>query len=243
MADKQVDILAFGAHPDDVEITSGGMLYKMKKMGYKTGIVDLTRGEMGTYGTVEEREKEAEKAAEVLELDIRVNLGLADSGLENTAENRRQVIDVLRTYRPEVVLAPVTETRHPDHGKAGTLVKESAFLSGLEKIETDKEKFRPSAVIHYPELYKGIPDFAVDVTDEWDVKIESIKAHESQVYDKKIESDMVKTFIKSKEFWEIIEAKFRYYGGVIGTRYAEVFYYDGIVKIEDIPVAFTRKLK
>jgi bacillithiol biosynthesis deacetylase BshB1 len=243
MADEKVDLLAFGAHPDDVEITSGGTLFKLKKMGYRTGIVDMTRGEMGTYGTIEEREKEAQDAAEVLKLDVRVNLGMPDGGLENTAEHRRQVIEVIRTYRPEVVLAPVTRTRHPDHGNAGTIVREAAFLAGLEKIDTGQEKFRPSAVLHYPELFRGTPDLAVDVSDEWEVKLDSIKAHQSQVYDEKIESDMVKTLIKSKDFWEVIDAKFRYYGGVVGVKYAEVFYFDGIPRVDDLIKGFVRNIK
>jgi len=239
----KLDILAFGAHPDDVEITSGGTLAKMKKMGYSTGVVDCTQGERGTYGTVEERLQEAQNAAEILGLDVRVNLGLPDGGLENTAENRMKIIDVIRTYRPEIVIAPVTQTRHPDHGNAGILVREAAFLAGLEKIITGREQFRPSAVIHFPELYSGTPDIAVDITEEWDTKMEAIRAHASQVYDETIESDMVKTIIKSKEFWELIESKHRFYGGVAGVKYAEVFYCDGLPRVNDLLASFTRDMK
>lgn len=239
----KVDILAFGAHPDDVEITTGGTLVKMKKLGYTTGVVDCTRGERGTYGTVEERSREAEAAAEILGLAMRMNLGFPDGALENSEENRMKVVEVIRACRPEIVIAPVTRTRHPDHGNVGNLVREASFLAGLEKIRTDRQKFRPSAVIHFPELYSGTPDFAVDVSDEWDTKMKAIKAHASQVYDEKAESDMVKTIIKSKDFWELIESKHRFYGGAAGVRYAEVFYVDSLPRVNDLMVSFAREMK
>ena len=243
MADLKLDFLAFGAHPDDVEITIGGTLLKLKKMGYKTGIVDFTRGESGTYGTVEQRKKESEKAAKILKVDVRENLELPDGAVRNTEESRLKVIEVIRKFKPEVVCAPVTKTRHPDHAQAGQTVKEAAFLSGLEKLKTGQDKHRPSTVLFFPELATYKPAFAVDVTEEWEEKIASIKAHASQVYDENIQSDMVKTFIKSKDFWEIIEAKFRYFGGIIGTKYAEVFEMDGVPRVDDVISAFTRMIK
>lgn len=244
MADEKIDFIAFGAHPDDVEITVGGTLYKLKKMGYRTGIVDMTRGEAGTYGTPEERSKESRHAAEILQADVRINLGFPDGNLRNSQETRAKVIEVIRKYRPEIVCAPVTRTRHPDHENAGIIVREASFLAGLEKVKTEYENFRPSAVIYFLELLKGTPDFVVDITDEWEVKIAAIKAHRSQVYDETVETDhAVKTFIKSKDFWGLIQARFRSYGGMAGVTYAEAFCCDYVVKLDDVVRSLTRKIK
>ncbi|MFH1708713.1 MAG: bacillithiol biosynthesis deacetylase BshB1 [Planctomycetota bacterium] len=246
MPDLTVNILAFGAHPDDVEIMAGGTLVMMKKKGYRTGIVDLTRGESGTYGTVAERAAEAAEAARILGLETRVNLGLPDADLHNTAESRLKVIEIIRRLRPEVVLAPVTHTRHPDHGAAGAIVREAAFLAGLAKIETDRPKHRPAAVLHYGELTKDTPDFVVDISDAWETKVAAIRAHKSQVYIPDRDGGAApeaRTLIRSKDFWEIVQARFRYFGGMNGVTYAEIFYCDTIPRVEDIVSAFTRKIK
>ena len=242
MEDVKLDVLACGAHPDDVEIMAGGTIAKLKKQGYAIGILDCTRGEASTYGTVEEREQEADEAARILNIDVRINLELPDGALENTAEMRIPFIRTLRRFRPEIVFAPVTKTRHPDHAACGMIAHDSVFKSGLASLDTGQEPFRPSAIIYYPELFYGIPDFAVDITEEWETKLLAIKAHVSQVYDEN-NAESPKTLIKSREFLERVESKARYYGGVCGTRYAEPFYYDGIPVIHDIVDSFKRILK
>ncbi len=243
MEDIKIDVLAFGAHPDDVEITSGGTMCKMKKMGYATGIVDLTQGEMGTYGDVDKRAEESAAAAEILNLDMRENLGFPDGRLENTPELREQIVRVIRKYRPEILLAPFTETRHPDHAAAGQAVKEACFLAGLEKNVTGQQKFRPSGVIFYPEHNVQTPDFAVDISEEWNVKLQSIKAHQSQVYDGDEAGNTKGTFIKSKQFSDLIFSRFRYYGIMTGVEFAEVFYFQGIPRVDDLVSAFRRNVK
>ena len=242
MEDIKLDILAFGAHPDDVEITAGGTLLKMKKVGQKTGIADLTRGEMGTYGDVETRADESKAAADILQLDARVNLGFPDGGLRNTGELRCSIIKTIRKFRPEIVLAPYIETRHPDHGNAGQAVKEAAFLAGLEKFDTGQEKFRPAAVLFYMEHNVQAPDFAVDISEEWEQKMKSIQAHRSQVFDGDADESK-KTFVKSRQFTDLIHSRFRYYGIMTGVEYAEVFYFQGIPKIDNLVTAFSRNIK
>lgn len=243
MEDLKLDVLAFGAHPDDVEITSGGTMCKMKKMGYATGIIDLTQGEMGTYGNIEKRAEESENAATILQLDVRKNLGFPDGRLANTPELREKIVRTIRTYRPEILLAPFTETRHPDHAAAGQAVKEACFLAGLEKNETGQQKFRPSAVIFYPEHNVQTPDFAVDISEEWEVKLQSIQAHQSQVYDGDDANNTRGTFIKSRQFSDLIYSRYRYYGIMTGVEFAEVFYYQGIPRVDDILSAFRRNVK
>lgn len=177
----KVDILAFGAHPDDVECAMAGTLYKHINLGKKVAIVDLTLGEKGTYGSVIEREKEALNASKILKIHHREQLDLSDGNIENTEKNRLKVIEMIRKYQPQVIFANAIKDFHPDHAKAAQLVKDAAFLSGLKKIETPEfKKWRPTAVYHYIQDEFITPDFVVDVSNEMETKLKSIEAYTSQ---------------------------------------------------------------
>lgn len=222
----KVDVLAFGAHPDDVELGCGGTLFIEKMQGKKTGIIDLTEGEMGTRGTVESRKKESDLAAEILQLDCRENLKLADGFFQNNEECQRKVIYAIRKYRPEIILCNAPEDRHPDHGKGAALVSDAAFLAGLRKIETfdngvPQEAWRPKQVFHYIQDRYLDPNFVIDITDAMEKKLESIKAHSSQFFDPN--SNEPSTYISSPHFLDSIVYRAKMFGKMIGTTYAEGF--------------------
>ncbi len=237
-----LDVLAVGAHPDDCEISMGGTLCVLKRQSYKVGICDLCSGEAGTYGSVEIRKMELQKASEILDLDVRVTLDMADGDIRNTEENRLKLIDVIREHKPEIVFGFVNQLiRHPDHYYAGRLVKECVFLAGLEKIRTNHPPHRPSTLITFKELFvEDKPDFVVDISDCWEQKIEAIRAYASQVtVDKKNNHDP-KNLIRTDAFWTLLEARCRVAGMRIGVKYGEPFYSDSPAKITDIPAAFKR---
>lgn len=181
----KVDILAFGAHPDDVECAAAGVLIKHIAMGKTVAIVDLTAGEMGTYGTVAGRKQEAENAAKVMGVQEREQLNLPDGGIENNEANRLLLIQIIRKYQPQIILANAFHDRHPDHANAAKLIADAAFLSGLKKKETlaggyKQEAWRPKAVYHYIQDYYIEPDFVIDITEQMDQKMEAILAFKSQ---------------------------------------------------------------
>ncbi len=222
----KLDILAFGAHPDDVELSCSGTLYKLKKQGKKTGIVDLTKGELGTRGTEQTRKEEAHRAAEILELDARENLDLGDGFFEINKENKLRIVQMLRKYRPEIVLANAIKDRHTDHGRGAELVKESVFIAGLAKVETEldgkkQEPWRPKHVFNYIQFQHIPPHFVIDITNEWAVKERSILAYETQFYNP--DSDEPKTLISSEMFLKLLEARAREFGAAIEVVYAEGF--------------------
>ena len=167
----KLDALAFGAHPDDVELMCAATLVKLKNKGYKTGVVSLTRAELGTRGTPEIRKKENEKAAEILGLSANIILDIPDGRVAITEKNKLKVIRQIRKFKPTIVFAPYWKTRHPDHGNCSLLLKEAAFLSGLKNIDTNQEPHRPAKVIYYMELYYFAPSFIVDVSETFDDKI------------------------------------------------------------------------
>lgn len=186
----KVDILAFGAHPDDVECAAAGVLIKHITIGKSVAIVDLTAGEMGSYGTVEKRKKEAAAAALILGIKQREQLNLPDGGIENNETNRLLIIEMIRKYRPEIVLANAIHDRHPDHANAAKLVADAAFLSGLKRKKTfynssEQEAWRPEAVYHYIQDYFIEPGFVIDITKQMDKKMETILAFESQFVEPK----------------------------------------------------------
>ncbi|RMG40041.1 MAG: bacillithiol biosynthesis deacetylase BshB1, partial [Methanobacteriota archaeon] len=214
---KVLDILAFGAHPDDVELGCGGTLLKLAKLGYRTGIVDLTRGEMGTRGTPEEREKEAQSAAQLLKADLRVNLRIPDANIENSKENQLKVIECIREYTPRMILLPYPEDRHPDHIHASHLVKEAAFYSGLKKLQgSSLPPHRPSRLIYYMMTNEFTPSFIVDISEEFEGKIAALKAHTSQFHNPEYPGE--ETFISSRNYWEAIEFRARHFGWLAGVR-------------------------
>ncbi len=222
MSISKLDILAFGAHPDDVELGCGGTILSHIKMGKKIGIADLTGGELGTRGTAEIREREADIAAGILGVEFRINLNLPDGFLENSKESKMEIVKLIRQYRPEIVLATATEDRHPDHGIAAQLVSDACFISGLRKVEIESlETWRPKAVYHYIQFKDIAPSVVVDISDFYEQKMEAVKAHKSQFYDP--DSKEPETVISSPEFLGFVEAKAIGFGKQIGVAYGEGF--------------------
>lgn len=217
----KLDILAFGAHPDDVEISCAGTILKHIDLGYKCGIIDLTQGELGTRGSAELRLVEAENAKSILGISARENLGFADGFFQNDKEHQLPIINMIRKYRPEIVLANSIQDRHPDHGKGAKLVADACFLAGLIKVETRQEAWRPKAVYHYIQDEFIHPDLTVDVTPYFDKKIEAILAYSSQFYNP--QSDEPDTPISGKEFLDFLKGRARTYGRPIGAELAEGF--------------------
>ena len=222
----KLDILAFGAHPDDTELGCSGTLIKHINSGYKVGVVDLTEGQLGSRGSVTKRYKESAKAAEIQKLSIRDNLKLEDGWFEHNRESLNLVIQKIRQYKPDIVLANAIKDRHPDHGRAAKLVAEACFYSGLVKVETEYEgkkqkEWRPKAVYHYIQDFHIDPDFVIDVSEEWETKIESVMAFSSQFYNPL--SKEKETPISSKSFLGFLAGKAHEFGRPIGAQYAEGF--------------------
>jgi len=233
----KLDILAFGAHPDDIELGCGGTLISHVKKGKKVGLIDLTLGELGTRGTVDIRLQEAKDAAEIIGAEIRENLKMADGFFVNDEAHQRLVIQAIRKFKPEIVLCNAPTDRHPDHGKGGILVKQAAFLSGLRKIETEEngveqEPWRPKAVYHYIQYYDLEPTFLVDISNVMDEKIASYKAHKSQFFDPN--SQEPETLISKPDFLENITGRARYFGQYIHANYAEGFILDNYIGVDDL---------
>jgi len=222
----KLDILAFGAHPDDVELGCGGTIAKEVSLGKIVGIVDLTRGELGTRGSVEIRNEESANAAKILGVSVRENLDMRDGFFVNDEKHQLEIIKMIRKYQPEIVICNAIDDRHIDHGKGSKLVSDACFLSGLVKVETlndgqKQEAWRPKLVYHYMQWKNIEPDFAVDITGFNDKKIESILAYSSQFYN--VNSDEPETPITSKNFLESLNYRAQDLGRLIGTDYAEGF--------------------
>jgi bacillithiol biosynthesis deacetylase BshB1 len=222
----KLDILAIGAHPDDVELSCAATLAKEVANGKKVGVLDLTRGELGTRGSAEMRDEEAAAAAKILGLSVRENLKLADGFFRNDRETQVKIIEMLRKYQPEIVFCNAIRDRHIDHGRGSTLVSHACFLSGLMKIETEvdgkkQEKWRPKHVYHYIQWENVKPDFVVDVTGFIEKKKEAVLAYKSQFYDEKNEE--WNTPISSMNFKESVDYRARDLGRLIGTEYGEGF--------------------
>ena len=222
----KLDILAFGAHPDDVELGAAATIAKEISLGKKVGIIDLTQGELGTRGSKELRKVEASNAAVILGVTVRENLKFADGFFINDKEHQLEVIKSIRKYKPEIVLCNAVDDRHIDHGKGSKLVSDACFLSGLEKIETKldgklQEKWRPNLVYHYMQWKNTEPDFVVDVSGFMDVKMNAVLAYSSQFYDPN--SKEAETPITSKNFTDSIQYRAKELGRLIGVNHAEGF--------------------
>lgn len=237
----KLDILVLAAHPDDAELGCGGTIANHVKRGHKVGIVDFTRGELGTRGTTETRTQEAAESSKILGLSVRENLGLPDGFFKNDLEHQLAVIQAIRRYQPEIVLANAIYDRHSDHGKGASLAYDACFLSGLAKIETIdtsgklQEAWRPKVVYHYIQSLFIEPDFVVDITNSWDTKINSVKAFKSQFYDPS--STEPQTYISSPEFLRMVESRAIELGHAIGTKYGEGFTvrrYPGVKSLLDL---------
>ncbi|HCP41005.1 MAG TPA: bacillithiol biosynthesis deacetylase BshB1 [Cryomorphaceae bacterium] len=220
----KLNILAFGAHPDDVELGAGGILATHAMRGLTTGIVDLSRGEMGTRGTPELRDEEAKEAAAILGCSVRLNLEMPDSQIDYFHESQLAVVRVLRKYQPDVVLMNAPTDRHPDHGRASRLVEDACFLSGLHKIKVKDgdlllPPWRPKTMYKYLQFYNLEPQVVVDISEGFEQKMASIKAHKSQFFDSN--STEPETIISSESFFESVVARAQDWGRIIGTSYAE----------------------
>jgi bacillithiol biosynthesis deacetylase BshB1 len=236
----QLDILVLAAHPDDAELGAGGTIARHVALGHKVGVIDLTRGELGTRGTFITRAEEAAKSARILGISIRENLGLADGYFQNDKESQLTVIRAIRKYRPAIVIANAITDRHIDHGKGASLAYDACFLSGLAKIETEdngikQQAWRPNAVYHYIQSQFIEPDFIVDISDFWQKKLDSIQAYKTQFFDPS--SSEPETYISKPGFLKMIEARAVEFGHAIGTSHGEGFTvrrYPGVKSLMDL---------
>lgn len=226
MSNNKLDILAFAAHPDDVELSCGGTLIKHIAMGYSVGIVDLTQGELGTRGTADTRKSEADGAGKIIGISARENLMMSDGFFENNIENKLKIIAAIRKYQPDVVFANAIRDRHIDHGRASSLVEDACFLSGLTKVETIfdnkiQKAWRPKVVYHYIQDRFIIPDFVIDISNHWEHKLKAIRAFKTQFHDP--ESTEPQTPISGLDFMEFLESRAREFGRYIGAEFGEGF--------------------
>jgi bacillithiol biosynthesis deacetylase BshB1 len=222
----KLDILAFAAHPDDIELSCSATLMKHLDMGKTVGIIDLTQGELGTRGNVDTRYAEAAEASKIMGITVRENLRFKDGFFDFSEENKRKIIEQIRRFQPDIVLANAIEDRHPDHGRAAKLVADSCFLAGLRKIETSYDgvhqaAHRPKAVYHYIQDHYIKPDFIVDATEYVDRKLEAIKAFKTQFYDPN--SIEPATPISGEDFFDFVKSRMIQNGRIIGVKYAEGF--------------------
>ncbi|WP_067550458.1 bacillithiol biosynthesis deacetylase BshB1 [Algoriphagus sanaruensis] len=234
---NKLDILVIAAHPDDAELACSGTIAAHVAKGHKVGIVDLTKGEMGTRGTPEIRIEESTEAARILGLSARENMGFKDIYFKDDEEHQHQLIRMIRKYQPEIVLANAVTDRHPDHGKGSSLASNACFMSGLRRIETELDgvqqaPWRPKYVYHYIQNNYIEPDFIFDITDYWDTKIASIMAFKSQFFDPN--SAEPSSFISSPEFLPFIESRSREMGHRIMTKYGEGFTVERYIGVKDL---------
>lgn len=235
---KSLDVLAFGAHPDDVELTCAGTLIKLARQGYRTGVVALTAGELGTRGDAVLRAREFAEAAGIMQVSEHRILGLPDGDLSATTSQKATVIGVIRELRPGIVLAPYWEDRHPDHANGGRLVAEAGFLAGLKKIETGLDPFRPNRILFYPSRYEFRPSFIVDISQTHEQKLQAVRAYRSQFLESPSgEPAQDRTNVSRPGFLEAVVARARQYGSYIGVEYGEPFLVREPLRLDD-PVAF-----
>jgi bacillithiol biosynthesis deacetylase BshB1 len=239
-AESRLDVLAFAPHRDDIELTCSGTIIKWVGEKVRVGIVDFTAGEMGTRGSADIRDQEAARAAEIMGVALRENLHLPDSAVENDRPTRLLVATKIRTYRPDVVLAPYWEDDHPDHINTALAVTQGAYLSGLEKLAAEGERHRPLAVLYYMCRRRFQPSFIVDISDQHEHKLEAIRAYRSQFYDP--DSSEPATPLSHPGFLSVIEARSRFYGGLIGREHGEPFLTADPLEIID-PLAFFREIR
>ncbi|MCC6142646.1 MAG: bacillithiol biosynthesis deacetylase BshB1 [Candidatus Hydrogenedentes bacterium] len=230
-----LDVLAVGAHPDDADLGVGGTLLKLARAGFSVGILDLSRGEMGTRGTVDERVAEAAAAAKLLNLCCRECAGLPDGAIADTDAQRQALIPILRRLRPRMLLAPMAPDRHPDHAAAHALVTSANFLAGLSRIESGAPPHRANQVWYYYAYHEGTeqPLFVVDISDEFAGKLEALRAHASQFHNPGRQDPQ--TYVSSESFWQSIEIRSAYWGHRIGKQYGEPFFGSGPLGLHLLP--------
>lgn len=233
----KLDILAFGAHPDDVELSASGTVILAVQQGKKVGVVDLTEGELGTRGSVKTRYQEAGKASEIMGLSARENLQMPDGFFTHSKENQLKIVEQVRRFRPEIVLCNAVSDRHPDHGKGSKLVSDALFISGLRKVETtwqgvSQEAWRPKAVYHYIQDRYLKPDFVIDVSSVWQQRMKAVMAYDSQFYNP--DSKEPVSPIATKEFLQTVEGKAAIFGRNIGVQFAEGFTTERTLGVRDL---------
>ncbi len=225
----KLDILAIGVHPDDVELGCSGTLINEIKLGKKAGIVDLTQGELGTRGTIETRYNEAANAAMIMGVQVRENLKMRDGFFKNDEEHQLQLISAIRKYQPEIVIGNILDDRHPDHGRAGKMIADCCFLSGLSKIETKDEngnlqqKWKPAYVLHYLQDRFVEPDIIIDISEVFEQRMNAIKAYTTQFHNTDAIDSEPQTYISTPEFFDSVIARARMLGKRIGVKYGEGF--------------------
>jgi bacillithiol biosynthesis deacetylase BshB1 len=222
-----LDILVFAAHPDDAELSMGGTIARLTSEGFKVGVIDLTRGEMSTMGNVITRSKETSVATKILNIKVRENLKLADGNITISQKTMKQVVTIIRKYKPSIIFAPYFNDRHPDHIDAGKLIKRSVFSSGLKKFKTtiagkSQAYYRPKKIFYYMQTYLFNPSFIVDISGYFETKMKSVLAFKSQFQNSGVKNEQ--TFINRPEFLEYVEARARFYGFQIGKKFGEPFY-------------------
>ncbi len=222
----KLDILAIGSHPDDVEMSSGGTLAKNVSLGYKVGIVDLTKGELSTRGTPNIRAKEAKDAANILGIQIRENLNIPDGNIEINRKNILKLVQIIRKYRPTLLLIPHSHERHPDHVHTHQLCREAWYYSGLMKIRTryngnQQDSWRPENYFHFMQKYEFTPSFIVDISDVYRLRHKAILAHKSQFFNPN--SEEPETILSQKSFLDLLETRAKFFGNMIGAEYGEPF--------------------
>jgi N-acetylglucosamine malate deacetylase 1 len=228
-----VDILAIAAHRDDVELTCGGTMIRAAQQGYRTAVVDLTQGETGTRGSAEIRASEASRAAELLGVSARENIGLPDAGIENIPETRAALAVVIRRYRPRIVIAPAMEGRHPDHRVAAQLIRDACFIAGLAKIEPDIPAHRPAKILHCIAFREDFvkPTFVVDISEQMERKLEAVSAYESQFVDATRAGEV---YPNGDPLLDRVRQQAAHYGSLIRCRYGEPFYTTETMRVDDI---------
>ena len=234
----KLDILAFGAHPDDVELGAAGTLIKAARRGLATGVVSLTRGEMGTRGTLEARAAEFDAASAVMGVSHHGMLSLPDGRLCPDETARTAVVRQLREHQPRIVLLPWPEDRHPDHGAASRIIQDAAFLSGLTKVDTGQKPHRPAELVYYMSSWEFEPGFVVDISDFIEDKKRALQAYRTQVFTPEFSGKEPPTFIASEHFMELLFSRMAHYGHLIGKKYGEPFRIRGLIEVKDLMESF-----
>jgi bacillithiol biosynthesis deacetylase BshB1 len=236
----KLDILAIGVHPDDVELGCSGTIINEIRRGKKVGIVDLTQGELGTRGSVETRYREAADAAMIMGVQVRENLRMRDGFFRNDEEHQLLLIRTIRKYRPDIIIGNILHDRHPDHGRAGQLIADATFLSGLAKIETadeegkGQEKWRPGYVLHYIQDWYHEPSLLIDISDVFEQRMKAVLAYQTQFYNPESGNNGPQTYISNPDFLETVTGRARMLGKRIGVKYAEGFTTEKMIGIRNL---------
>lgn len=233
---EQVDLLVFGSHADDIELSCAGTILKAVQQGQRVGLVDLTRGEMGTRGTPEIRAREAAASSEILGASFRKTLDFGDGNLQPGREQELEIMRLIREHRPSIVIAPMYDDRHPDHARSGRLIAEAAFYAGLRKVDTGQDAHRPGSVVHYALNYPIAPSFIVDISEVFATKMKAVMCYASQFHNP--DSNEPETWISGKSFIAMIEARARQWGAMIGAEFGEPFHTKTPPKVNDLVAAY-----